>query len=740
LNAIEVLPDGKFYVGGGFTQVNGFPMTNLVRFNADGTIDTGFNIGNAGPNWTVNEIERLPNNQIIIGGSFSTYNGASRPNIAKVNPDGSLDNSLNFAGGMQTKDLAVLSDGKILLGAEIGGTSQRALTILNGDGTLAASQVVVGEVGGAYDVFVQPDGKILIGGNFTHIDNGLQPKISRVNSNGTTDNTFTGVSVFNSDVYGIDYRASDGKIMIATNSGAARLHPTGVVDVNMQGSSASWDTKFVPGGGAIFSNSTVRLRRGLESGAFDPTVDVIANASIKKFLIQPDGKYIVVGDFTGLGNPQVTRGRIARVNTNGTIDTTFNPPGGANNSIFDAALQSDGKIIIGGNFTGVNFNTNYKNLARLNADGSLDNTFNPQVEGGVQSIRIQPDGRILIGGGIYLVGGAPRGGIARVNADGTLDPTFNPNGAGANGAVLSIDLQQNGDIIIGGLFTRFNNVDRLGIARLLNAPTPRTQFDFDGDGRADISVFRPSMGNWFIQQSNSGFAAYNFGQTGDLIAPADYDGDGKTDLSVFRNGTWHLLRSTLGVGTFPFGAAGDIPVPADYDGDGKADVAVFRPSNGTWYIQRSQLGFLGVAFGDAADKPAVGDYDGDGKADIAVFRPSTGTWYLQRSQLGFTGMTFGQSGDLIVPADYDGDGKTDLGVYRAGIWYLQRSTLGFTGISFGDAADKPTPADYDGDGKADVAVFRPSNGVWYLLRSTQGFTGTAFGIAEDKPIPNAFVR
>lgn len=757
IEALELLPDGKFVVAGYFNVVNGNPQRRVVRLNADGSQDMTF----ATPNGFIDglvfsDVAVQADGKIVVCGDFSLYDNFSRWRVMRFNTNGSVDQTFNTSTPIAgvVWDILPLPNGKIFIGGafplEDANFFYNNIGRLNSDGSIDtnfnhANVIMEGE---GYSILQQPDGKIIIGGFIYYVNDQKKRGVVRLNADGTLDAGFNPAPNL---LYALDVALqADGKILVVNSDSPStllRLNADGSLDSGFTApfipSSASIqkrtrittvvvqpDQKILVGGLLLTGSTTAPNISGLvrlnPDGSRDTTFQLVgAVGGIKNvydIALQPDGRILIGGDF-GAINGNGAYHLLARINSDGTIDSSFTsppaPPTSTGMPIFyEIELQTDGKVVYAGNFDAV---------LRVNANGSPDAGFNVPLNGdGVRALLFQPgSGKILVGGYFTNVAGAARNRIARLNADGTLDARFDlPNGA--NNIVYDLLLQQDGRILVAGAFTKLGNQPRIGAARLIESN--RTAFDFDGDGRADIGVFR--QGTWYIQQSTAGFAGVQFGISTDKLVPADYDGDGKTDFGVFRGGVWYLQRSRDGFRGFQFGLADDIPQTGDFDGDGRADFAVFRPSNGTWYVQQSTSGFMGVQFGQNGDKPVAADFDGDGRTDAAVYR--AGVWYVLQSRDGFRALQFGILSDKPVVGDYDGDGKADFTVYRDGVWYQQRSRGGFVSVQFGIGTDLPAPADFDGDGKTDLAVFR--SGVWYLLQSTSGFAGTQFGAPGDIPV------
>jgi uncharacterized delta-60 repeat protein len=749
-------PDGKFFITGYFDTVNGINSRSIAKLTDSGSVDLQYN-----PNFPVvaesgRSVQVLSNGKYIVAFADSffgmnryvrfnaddTFDSTFTPTTAvtmdpyalflidnqdrvvtsayRLNYDGSLDTTFNPVSPLvsgRVSTLARQSDGKIIVAGDFikaNTLSKSRLTRLNADGTTDSTF----DIGTGFDadpgvISIQPDGRILVAGAFTTFNGVPKNRLIRLNADGSLDTSFTGTfdGVIN-DVLPL----ATGKILI--------------------------------GGSFSSFNGTARpnFARLNADGTLDASFNASVNSNVYSILQQTDGKFMVYGAFTAIGG--FARSSIARLNADGTVDSTFNA---ANVSISAAVRtksvvqQPDGKYL-------VNSSSNASSsLKRLNSNGSLDISFQTIVLGGtaisINSIFLQSDGLIVIGGSFDTVNGIPRKNITRLKTDGTVDSAYVFEGA--DDVVNAMAAQPDGKLFVGGNFANIGGVARTGLARINNVALigVRPLFDFDGDGKADVSVYRASTNTWYrLLSGNSSVLQNNFGIANDIPIPADFDGDGKTDLAIFRPSTgtfWYQSSISNAQIANQWGQSGDIPRPSDFDGDGRADFIIYRPGELNWY----RLGSTGQvsikSFGSPGDKPVTGDFDGDGKSDVAIFRPATGDWWYQSSVDNSQRAThFGASTDVPTPADFDGDGKTDFAVYRpsTGVWYVLNSSTGSaTIVQFGIAEDKPVAADYDGDGKSDIAVFRPSTGTWYLLRSTSGFSALQFGISSDVPLPNSFV-
>lgn len=340
-----------------------------------------------------------------------------------------------------------------------------------------------------------------------------------------------------------------------------------------------------------------------------------------------------------------------------------------------------------------------------------------------------------------------------------LTITSTPNGSGNGSVTYSVAANtgaaRTGTLTVAGQTFTVNQAAAAG-------PTVAKKADFDGDGKADLSVWRGTSSNWMILKSSNNqmqtaLWGASYAPYYDQPVPGDYDGDGKIDIAVFRrqNGTWYIINSSNGAFQIQqWGQFTDVPVPGDYDGDGKCDIAIWRGQESKWSILRSsnnteQIVIWGASFAPYYDLPVPADYDGDGKCDVAVWRTVNGTWYvIPSSNSPLIIQQHGQIGDIPVPGDYDGDGKSDLAYWRGAqsAWSILRSSNGMTqttlwGTSLAPYNDIPVPADYDGDGKFDIAVWRQGDGTWYIIRSSNGsFLIQTHGQAGDTPCPATVVR
>lgn len=533
VNSIALQSDGKIIVSGAFTTWDGTTVNRIVRLNTDGTRDTTFTTNvNAAANGDINAVYVQSDDKILVGGAFTTWNSsASYAYIVRLNSDGTRDtaftaNTTTYASSTVHSFAVQSSDSKIVVGGAF--TTWNAVTVnrivrLNSDGTrdtaFTTSAGTAATTAGSYitALTIQSDGKILVGGTFTAWSGSTVGYMVRLNSTGARD---TGLSIgtgANGNITSIALQ-SDGKIIVTGNfttwAGTTvgyivRLSTAGARDTTfstnigtgsratinlatvqsddkiiISSSSPLWDTSFTSYFVRLNSDGTMPsysgisgvLSGGVGTAGAGGTNSIAVNASA----VQTDDKVILGGLFT-LWNG-VTVGGIVRLNADGTRDTAFTTNAGAGTGggqFLSIYMQSDGKFIIGGNFTNYGA-TGVRRIARIQSSGAIDTGFTVEGTGPnttVSTVYSLSDGSVLVGGQFTTWNSVTVNRIAKLNSSGTRDTTFTTNAStAANGNINSIDVQSDGKIIVGGAFTTWISTTVNGIVRLNSDGTRDTTF------------------------------------------------------------------------------------------------------------------------------------------------------------------------------------------------------------------------------------------------------------------------
>ncbi len=439
---LAIQPDGKVIVCGEFSSIQTDPIYytrwRVARFNTDGSLDQTF-VTSTPIAGVVSELSLLPSGEIFIAGAFPLpTNSDFYNNVGRMNPDGSIDTDFNFANViMEGEGSTILQqpDGKVVVGGTMyyaNNLRRRGIVRYNADGTIDAGFVPSTNLGYVNDMELQLDGKILV-------VNGDSPStLLRLNADGSQDTGFSAPFV-----------PFSSSINSRTRIGAIELQPDGKIFV---------------GGSLITGSASSPTRSGLvrlnPNGSRDTTFPLVGalggTINVHDIILLPDGEIIIGGGFTNINNNSNFQ-YLARINTDGTPDASFSSPSIPGSVIYEVERQSDGKLVFAGNFN---------QILRVDANGNPDNTFNVPVSDQVEALSVQPDDKILVGGYFISVNSVERRRIARLLPNGAVDTAFDPPG-GANNIVYDLFVQPDGGILVGGAFTKLGGQERIGAARLI---------------------------------------------------------------------------------------------------------------------------------------------------------------------------------------------------------------------------------------------------------------------------------
>lgn len=561
ITGIVIQSDGNLVVVGGFTSVQGFSYGRIARLTTTGGVDLTFTTGTGFDNYMKSISISAVTGKFAVTGGFTSYNSVSKSNIAVLNSDGSLDSTFTAGTGISgiTVTTAWDSTQKIVISGSFStynGTAKNGIARLNSDGSLDTtfagsgvnSNILIG-----HQIF--PDDSVLLVGVFSTYNGTAAQKIVKITNTGTIDSSFVTGMGFDGQVNNAIIQA-DSKVYVkgsftsyngTTALGAVRINPDGSIDTTYISSTQKDGKKalmladdtyvhydFYNSPGSSIQNASQILRM-TAAGAKDTTFinsGTGFDGEVMSVKLQTDGKILVGGSFTtrdGFSNP-----RLMRLNSDGTKDTTFAIGTGFDGTVTDMAIQSDGKIIVGGYFSTFNGNAR-RGLVRLTSTGAFDSTYNVNgnlalgkfvtqmvlnasgnaiiignftlwqgsavrniiqltslgdtdvpgwVAGGITGgfpyvIHKQADGKLIVGGAFTAYKSVAVANIFRANVDGSLDSTFN-QGTGFDSWVNGIT-SDGKNIFIGGNFTSYNGSASKKLVTLNNDGTFKKSFNMNGE-------------------------------------------------------------------------------------------------------------------------------------------------------------------------------------------------------------------------------------------------------------------
>ncbi|MBO9698559.1 MAG: T9SS type A sorting domain-containing protein [Sporocytophaga sp.] len=486
ISKLLILSSGKIIIAGEFTEYNGQAINNYARLNTDGSLDNGFNPGSGSwnshfSNIFVSSLKELSNGIIIVSCYSPTYNGKNTTGLFQIKPDGEFDKNISSISSISVDGIEVLKNGKILVYGSfktVNDKPRNKIFLLNKDYSLDLDfNPGDGADGQVSDFILLPNGKIVMVGTFTAVNQERSCGIARLLSNGSLDPTFeTGIGFTgNGDNHPMAIaKQDDGKFIVVGNfnhfndnavGNIVRLLPDGSIDKNFKtwvgsnniigGVKVRPDGKIIITG--LFYSSDGKFVHNIMRLNSDGSLDEEfytgkgTDGPIYDFEIMPDNKLLVVGSFTNYDDSPANH--ILLLNNEGSIDSAFIIGSGADNRINSIALDKD-KIYLGGNFGSFNgYSTG--GIVRLDKEGNVDNEFLFQNIWGsmdVGDIIIQSNGQIILT--------KP---FIRLNYDGSIDKDFNIS---IGDDIFKLGIQPDGKFIIGGSLQYYNGTMIGNICRI----------------------------------------------------------------------------------------------------------------------------------------------------------------------------------------------------------------------------------------------------------------------------------